>query len=155
MGLFSKLFSRQKKTGGDIIRAVPTSAADGKKEDISHGAAEKSEPEIFVPNAPALMDGLQIQPSLSFDIQDIPYLSGARVLHDGTHVITVNEPGRALISMADGKTTVDEMIERLGIDEENAFEAAMFFVALGKAGYLKNKYEIRLYENNEFIEVEQ
>lgn len=113
---------------------------------------DKSRPsEVFAPDAPVLRDGLLIRPTISFRSPSIPYFSGAHVMHEETHVITVNEIGRELLDMADGTNTLNDMVELLGL-EKNASEVGLFFVALGEAGYLKNRIEITLYENKRYVE---
>ncbi|MDR1664049.1 MAG: PqqD family protein [Clostridiales bacterium] len=124
-----------------------------KRRNVKSSSAPKpaSALEVFAPNAPALVDKLIISPILSFDEKNMPVFSGAHVMRDGTRVITVNEIGRELLRMADGKTTIDEMIEAFEL-ERIASEVGMFFVTLGQAGYLKNRIEIELYENRTYVE---
>lgn len=150
MGWFSRLFLKRKVTDASTVCAEPVVSV-AENEDTSPDIAEKPEPEVFAPNAPALRDGLIIRPILSFNSQNTIHFSGAHVTHDDMLVITVNEIGRELLSMADGKTTIDEMVETLGL-KQNASEVGLFFVTLGQAGYLKNRIEIELYETRKFIE---
>ncbi|HEX3027881.1 MAG TPA: hypothetical protein VHT34_00920 [Clostridia bacterium] len=151
MGWFSNLFSKLKESDDSTESAELSIPVSDEKEDAFPDSAKPKKAEVFAPNAPALRDGLLIRPTLSFNTQDIPYLSGAHVMHDGTHVITVNEIGRKLLSMSDGTTTINDMVEMLGL-EKNASEVGLFFVALGKSGYLKNRIEINLYETKSFVE---
>lgn len=102
---------------------------------------------------PILKAGLSIRPMLSLeDETNVAFPTGARVLYNGTEVFTVNEAGRRLLGMADGTVPVVEMVARLGL-YETASEVGMFFVALGRAGYLENRVEIELYETKTFAEV--
>jgi hypothetical protein len=66
-------------------------------------------------------------------------------MYNNILVFKVNEIGRQLLKMTDGKTTIDEMIRTLDLDEY-ASDIGMFFVTLGQNGYLKNRVEIILFE---------
>ncbi|MCL2813443.1 MAG: hypothetical protein FWD23_02465 [Oscillospiraceae bacterium] len=102
--------------------------------------------------APILRDGLYIKPSISYDNETNEiYITGAQVFYNGIKVFTVNELGRRLLIMADGVITINEMINKLDL-HKNASDVGMFFVTLGQAGYLKNRIEIKLYENKNFVE---
>jgi len=116
---------------------------------------EQTEENVTVPNnTPMLRDGLQIKPAISFKVKDNTngvYITGAHAFYNGTKVFTVNELGMELLGMADGMTTVDEMIVKLDLYEQRS-DVGMFFVALGQAGYLKNRFEIKLYETENIAE---
>jgi len=148
MGLHANMFSKRKKYDDSMmcpeLSELVADGSEGNSHGIAKGIPKSPEYEMFAPDAPALRDGLTIQPTLSYNSQDIYYLTGAHVFHDGTHVFTVNETGRELLCMANGQTTIDDMAEMLGM-EEHASEVGLFFVALGKSGYLKNRIEINLY----------
>lgn len=75
-----------------------------------------------------------------------PTASGANVSYGGQLLFTVNETGRKLLALADGTNCLDTIIKESGT-EKNADETCMFFVTLGKAGYLQNRVEVRLYES--------
>ncbi|MDR1540446.1 MAG: PqqD family protein [Clostridiales bacterium] len=85
---------------------------------------------------PILQDGLDIKPNSS----------GASVFYDGQVMFTVNETGYKLLKLADGTKSVDSIVKNACL-ENSASDVGMFFVSLGKAGYLKNRVEIQLYEN--------
>jgi hypothetical protein len=85
---------------------------------------------------PLLQDGLVIASTAS----------GAEVLHDGEVMFTVNESGRTLLHLANGTKTLNAIIETAGL-QDSAVDVGMFFVGLGEAGYLKNRVEIELFEN--------
>ncbi len=108
--------------------------------------------ERYAADIPILQKGLQIRPVISVcDKTNTFNITGAHVLYNGVKVFSVNEVGKKLLGMADGITSIDEMIEKLDV-QENAFEVAMFFVKLGQAGYLENKIEVKLYESQTFVE---
>ena len=102
-------------------------------------------------NTPALKPGLVINTVTIFDADNIPQMSVGQVKFDGVTVIRVNEAGKALLEMADGKTTVDEMIEALSLEDYSA-ETAMFFVKLGQSGFLQERFEVELYSKNYSME---
>jgi hypothetical protein len=102
---------------------------------------------------PILKDGLAIRPRFTFDSETVlAYPAGADVFQSGELVFTVNEIGRKLLNMADGTVTLDEMAESLELTATIS-EVGMFFVKLGQAGFLKNRVEIELYENKNYMEV--
>ena len=90
---------------------------------------------------PCLEDGFEIKPSLF----------GADVYYNGAKMFTVNRKGKTLMEAADGSANLDAVIKNAGL-EETASDAAMFFVCLGMAGYLKNRVEIEIYENKDEAE---
>ena len=66
---------------------------------------------------------------------------GARVTACGKTCFTVNEAGRQLLSLADGRRTLSEIIAAAGM-EEYAESVADFYLALGRAGYLTTRLEV-------------
>ena len=84
---------------------------------------------------PLLVPGLDI----------LPTGEGGTVSYGGEPLFTVNGTGLALLRCADGARSLDAVIKEAGVAEA-ASDAAMFFVTLGKAGYLQNRVEVSLYE---------
>jgi len=100
---------------------------------------------------PVLQDGLSIKPRLRFDYETNSLCpSGADVFFGDKKVLSVNELGRQLLDMADGTFTTDEMAIKLNIGDA-APQIGMFFVKLGQSGYLKDRFEMMLYENSGFV----
>ncbi len=69
--------------------------------------------------------------------------------YEGRELFTVNPIGAALIGLADGSRTIDELTnqaEDLMGRVVNPADAASFFVTLGQAGYLQNTVLVNLYE---------
>lgn len=94
----------------------------------------------LTPNAktavgPLLVEGLSV----------LPGAEGADVFKEGRLAFQVNQSGAALLRYADGAHTLEDIIS-LGGCTEAADKAAMFFVTLGKAGYLQNRVEVKLVE---------
>ncbi|NMA07654.1 MAG: PqqD family protein [Clostridiales bacterium] len=97
--------------------------------------------ELLKPNASTALGPLPIE-GLSL----LPTSKGADVLYEGRTAFTVNTTGAALLRLADGTRSLDEIIARAGASAYAA-DAAMFFVTLGQAGYLQNRVEVAIYEN--------
>jgi len=98
-------------------------------------------------NTPLLKPGLLITTITIFDGDNIPLVTSGQVTFEGVTVIRVNEVGKSLLEMANGKTTVDEMIESLSLEDFSA-EVAMFFVKLGQSGFLQEKFEVEIYKKD-------
>ena len=68
---------------------------------------------------------------------------------EGVELFSVNPIGAALIGLADGSRTIDELAAQaadlMGRPVE-AVDVASFFVTLGQAGYLQNTVLVNLYE---------
>lgn len=88
------------------------------------------------PIGPMLVDGLKI----------VPGPDGADVYYGAQKVFVVNAPGRRLLQKADGLHTMDALVQAGG-GEVAAERTAMFFVTLGKAGYLRNRVEVTIVEH--------
>lgn len=71
--------------------------------------------------------------------------AGANIKYRGETLFTVNDMGLRLLELADGKRTLDGIIEEAGAVGVSA-DAARFFVTLGQAGYLQNRVEVMIYE---------
>ena len=71
---------------------------------------------------------------------------GASAFVGDTEVFNVNATGAQLLTLADGTHTLDEIGAKLkgAIDP---VEAALFYVEVGKAGYLQNRVEVALVEH--------
>ena len=82
-----------------------------------------------------------VGPMLREDLTLVPGLSGAEVRHDGVLCFTVNEAGLRLLRLADGRRTFDTMLKRAALSEQRV-AAADFFLTLGTAGYLRNRFEV-------------
>ena len=95
------------------------------------GLAEIAEPER-IPVGPEIREELEI----------IGTSDGASVNVGDELCFTVNEPGLKLLKMADGTRTLNEIIEESGM-AENAEPVADFFIALGEAGFLTARLEVK------------
>jgi len=71
---------------------------------------------------------------------------GAEAYHGATRVFAVDQVGRELLSYADGTHSLEEIAARTGM-VDSAAEVALFFVELGKAGYLQNKVVVSIVEH--------
>ncbi|NLI21307.1 MAG: twin-arginine translocation signal domain-containing protein [Clostridiales bacterium] len=91
----------------------------------------------------ALEDFCCVGPKLKAGLTLSATATGADVRQAGQLVFQVNRLGAQLLRMADGTHTLAEMAAALG----NEYDTAMFFVTLGKAGYLHNRVEVSVYEN--------
>ena len=66
-----------------------------------------------------------------------------------THLFNVDETGAALIELADGNLTLEEIASAAGASlgsQVNPADVAAFFVSLGQAGFLKNTVLVNLVE---------
>jgi hypothetical protein len=63
-----------------------------------------------------------------------------------TRVFSANQTGTILLAAADGMHTLDEIVSESG-GQIDPVEAALFYVELGKAGYLQNRVEVALVEH--------
>ena len=72
----------------------------------------------------------------------------AEIFFEDKKMFSVNPDGGKILSLADGRKHMNEIINEAGM-EKNASEAALFFVYLGISGYLQNRVEIKLYETRE------
>ena len=90
----------------------------------------------------ALEDFCCVGPKLDAGLTLSATSGGADVYRAGALAFQVNQPGARLLRMADGTHTLAEMAAALG----NEYDTAMFFVTLGKAGYLRNRVEVSVYE---------
>lgn len=84
---------------------------------------------------PLLVEGLEL----------LPVAEGADVLKEGLLLFQVNSTGLQLLQLADGTSSLGQIIERVGASAF-ATDAAMFFVTLGEAGYLQNRVEVSICE---------
>lgn len=91
----------------------------------------------------ALEDFCCVGPKLKDSLRVVDTLGGADVYCAGQLAFQVNTPGATLLRMADGTRSLTEMSAVMGTD----YDTAMFFVTLGKAGYLRNRVEVSVYEN--------
>ena len=80
---------------------------------------------------PLLADGLDI----------LPLADGAEISCRGLTCFTVNGPGARLVTLADGRRTLEKIIRTAGL-EDQAEAVADFYITLGKAGYLQNRVEV-------------
>jgi hypothetical protein len=63
----------------------------------------------------------------------------------GMHLFNVDATGAALIRLADGSRTIDDLADALEVPASPA-DVASFFVTLGQAGYLQNTVVVNLLE---------
>ena len=82
-----------------------------------------------------------IGPQLREELTVRSEIGGARVLAGGQTCFTVNQEGAQLLSLADGRHTLEEIIRSAGM-AESAESVADFFLTLGRAGYLTTKVEV-------------
>jgi hypothetical protein len=143
VGFISYLFS--KKLNSDSEKAKSDLRAADILSDYEEYAKDAWVTETPAAPVPVLKDGLVIHPMVEFHGETHFAASGAYITYNKNVVFKVNEIGRQLLSMADGKTTIDDMIRTLELDDR-ADDIGMFFVRLGQSGYLKNKVEITVYE---------
>ncbi len=87
-----------------------------------------------------------IGPLLSEDLLCIPTLNGGKAFADGELVFEVNSIGYRLLKYADGKHTLDSIVNEINRPEitENIVD---FYIALGKSGYLQNRIEVCKFSN--------
>ena len=55
----------------------------------------------------------------------------------------VNAAGAELLRLADGRNRLDEIARKAGL-EEQVEDVAQFYLTLGNAGYLENRFEVNL-----------
>ena len=86
-------------------------------------------------------------PLLAEGITFVPTPEGVDAFVGGTHVFSANQAGAVLLASADGTRSLDEIVAQAqdGIDP---VEAALFYIELGKAGYLQNRVEVALVERS-------
>jgi len=87
-----------------------------------------------------------VGPLLREELSIVPTLDGAHVWYSGRELFAVNQPGYKLLCRGAGRMTLDAIIGEEGM-QENVKAVAMFFDTLGKAGYLQNAVEIKLFES--------
>lgn len=86
-----------------------------------------------------------VGPLLERGLELTPTLKGADVTFGGQLMFQVNEAGAKMLRLADGGHSLDRIIKEAGM-EHAANDASLFFVTLGRAGYLQNRVEVMLYE---------
>lgn len=82
-----------------------------------------------------------VGPQLREELTVHSEIGGARVSAGGKTCFTVNAEGARLLSLADGRHTLDDIIRSSGMSG-NAESVADFFLTLGRAGYLTTKVEV-------------
>ncbi len=92
--------------------------------------------------SPELADGPVMVAGISLARNDDGTVRG---MYGDTHLFTVDERGAALIRLADGNLTLDELAQATGSALRPA-DVASFFVALGQAGYLQNTVLVNFVE---------
>ena len=93
-------------------------------------------------------DAFFLGPALLEEISVLDDPKGAAVWYEEEKMLTVNSVGKKLLEAANGKTTLNNIIKQLDM-EETASDAALFYVYLGMMGYMKNHIEIRIFEKIE------
>lgn len=92
-------------------------------------------------DAAAAPEGKNVGPRLKDGFKIVRTESAAEITYGGETCFIVNEKGLELLSLADGRHSLEEVIRAAGLDE-NAGPAADFFLTLGQAGYLQNRLEV-------------
>jgi hypothetical protein len=87
-----------------------------------------------------------IGPWLVGGLECLPTNWGADIYSGGQLAFQVNRRGAQLLSLADGRVSLPDMIRRSGCQDCQE-EAARFLITLGSAGYLRNRVEVTLVEN--------
>jgi hypothetical protein len=85
---------------------------------------------------PLLVDGLTFKPSTA----------GVDAFVGNVHVFSANQTGTLLLAAADGTRTLEQIVDKINGEIDPA-EAALFYIELGKAGYLQNRVEVALVEH--------
>lgn len=87
-----------------------------------------------------------VGPLLARGLDFRPTHWGADVYCNNRLAFQVNSRGAELLSLADGRLSLPEMIRQSGC--QGCAEAAVqFLITLGSAGYLRNRVEVTLIEN--------
>lgn len=84
--------------------------------------------------------GPMVMRALSFRQTETGFEAG----YEGEKVLETNEAGYALMKLADGSHSLDELI-RQDITGASPEEIADFFLLLGQAGWLENRLEVTKY----------
>ncbi len=84
-----------------------------------------------------------VGPLLRRGLTVTPNESGAAVSFSGLDCFTVNAAGAELLRLADGRSRLDEIARRAGLEAQME-DVARFYLTLGNAGYLENRFEVNL-----------
>ena len=84
-----------------------------------------------------------VGPLLKRGLTVMPDRSGAAVSFSGLDCFTVNAAGAELLRLADGRHRLDEIAHKAGLEAQME-DVAEFYLTLGNAGYLENRFEVNL-----------
>ena len=84
-----------------------------------------------------------VGPLLRRGLTVTPNQTGAAVSFSGQDCFTVNAAGAELLRLADGRCRLDEIARRAGLETQME-DVAQFYLTLGNAGYLENRFEVNL-----------
>ena len=84
-----------------------------------------------------------VGPMLKRGLTVTPDQSGAAVSFSGLDCFTVNAAGAELLKLADGRHRLDEIARKAGLEAQME-DVAEFYLTLGNAGYLENRFEVNL-----------
>ena len=84
-----------------------------------------------------------VGPMLRRGLTVTPSQTGAAVSFSGLDCFTVNAAGAELLRLADGRHRLDEIARKAGLETQME-DVAQFYLTLGNAGYLENRFEVNL-----------
>ena len=84
-----------------------------------------------------------VGPLLKRGLTISPNGSGASVSFSGLDCFTVNAAGAELLRLADGRSSLNEIARKAGLEAQME-DVAQFYLTLGNAGYLENRFEVNL-----------
>ena len=131
-----------KKTGGEekgITRREFLKGTAGLMIALGSGVTLKGLADVIDPEKPP------VGPQLREELKIVRTAGGAEAVYAGQTCFTVNEDGLRLLTLADGRHTLEEIIRQSGM-AANANGVFDFFQVLGDAGYLTAILEVNKIE---------